>query len=248
MLNGGNSVLYMKQLDFLPLASDQIVNTCNFLRCAPAGPSGSFTIVVIVCDHGFQGPQSSFHDLAGLCAMGRVNGYMLTDRAAAEHIVSTQLAQPGFRILALSQRMFSTELLDVPVLYSAPDASLFQYTEGGAATIVCFGFSVPAGLALARRFAEQNSPAAVFSVHPVLPHRWHPVVESAARTRRVIALDDAKGPCSLAQKLLHQVAQAVPGCRTTAVTREENVDFRVSADCFEPDLEALAEQCYSLSS
>ena len=179
--------------------------------------------------------------------MGRVNGYMLTDRAAAEHIVSTQLAQPGFRILALSQRMFSTELLDVPVLYSAPDASLFQYTEGGAATIVCFGFSVPAGLALARRFAEQNSPAAVFSVHPVLPPRWHPVVESAARTRRVIALD-AKGPCSLAQKLLHQVAQAVPGCRTTAVTREENVDFRVSADCFEPDLEALAEQCYSLSS
>src|SRR5688572_19494537 len=62
MLDGGNAVLFMKQLDFLLLGIDQVVNTYNFIRAyRPTVTLGSFTIFLIVCDQGLQGPQSSLN-------------------------------------------------------------------------------------------------------------------------------------------------------------------------------------------
>ena len=85
LLNGINSVLIVKQLDFLLLGLDQIVNTWNLIRCAyKTGDLGSFTIVVIVCDQGWQGPQSSFNGFSNICSLARIEGYTLNARAEAE--------------------------------------------------------------------------------------------------------------------------------------------------------------------
>ena len=35
MLNGVHAVLFAKQLDFMLLGMDQLVNTYNFIRCLP---------------------------------------------------------------------------------------------------------------------------------------------------------------------------------------------------------------------
>ena len=50
LLDGGQSVLFAKQLDFMLLGLDQICNTFNYIRAyCPRETWGSFTIFVIVC-------------------------------------------------------------------------------------------------------------------------------------------------------------------------------------------------------
>ncbi|SVC21222.1 uncharacterized protein METZ01_LOCUS274076, partial [marine metagenome] len=59
MLDGSHFSLFMKQLDFLLLGLDQLVNTFQFIR-AHREPEllGGFTIYLVVCYQGHQGAQS----------------------------------------------------------------------------------------------------------------------------------------------------------------------------------------------
>ncbi len=238
MLNGGRAVLFMKQLDFVLLGLDQLTNTFNFIKTMPAGQvTGSFTIVVIVCDHGMQGPQSSFNDLSGICSLAHVNGYSLTNRREAEYVLATQLGQPGFRIIALSQRLFGGELLDLEIINKTNDGALFQYSQGDDATIVCFQFSLPQGLELQRQFATQGKEASIFSAHAVAPAGWELVFDNACRTGLLIALDDGKGRNSLSDKLLAQARSFAPNARTHSLTRD-TMETCVSSDQFRVDVES----------
>ncbi|MFN7925460.1 MAG: hypothetical protein U0Q16_35505 [Bryobacteraceae bacterium] len=236
MMRGGRAALYMKQLDFLLLGVDQIVNTWNLLRAAPPDGMGSFTIVAIVCDQGWQGPQSSFNALADLCSLARVDAYLLTDLHSAGAILASQLGAPGFRILALSQRQFGAELLDVPVIWASPDYRIFQYAEGDSATVACFNFSLPQGLELVGAWEQSGRTASLYSIHPAQPYSWGRVVEDAARTGRLIAIDDGKGANSLANRLAAHVARIAPGCRITIDARHGPVDYTVNEDRFEVEL------------
>jgi len=64
MLNKISSIFFMKQQDFLLLGIDHLVNTYNIIR--QKEPSASFTIVTVVMDHGFEGPQHSFNNFGDL--------------------------------------------------------------------------------------------------------------------------------------------------------------------------------------
>ena len=126
LLNGISSVLFAKQLDFILLGLEHFVNTYNFIRAGrDVGSLGSFTICVIVCDQGFQGPQSSFNGLGDICSLARVPGYTATNLREAEHILRTQFGRPGFRFVALSQRLFQTEILDMELFHAAEDSRKF---------------------------------------------------------------------------------------------------------------------------
>jgi pyruvate dehydrogenase E1 component beta subunit len=235
MLDGARSVLFVKQLDFLLLALDPMVNTLGLLRAShDLGRLGSFTIVVIVCDQGWQGPQSSFHDLAGLCSLTRADGYALTNLGQARRVIESQLVRPGFRIIALSQRLFPAPALDLPVLHSWGREAVTQYAAGADATVVCLGFTLPQGVAVA-----DQVPASLFTVQPVLPHDFAPIVESAGRTRRLFVLDDGKGAVSMAHKIATAVLRAQPDCHVSLHTRETGVIDAVSEDRFEPVVEMM---------
>ena len=236
MLEGGQALLVVKQLDFLLLALDQMVNTMNLIRAGREESAlGSFTILTIVCDQGWQGPQSSFNDLAGLCSLARVDGYFLNGACDAERILSRHLVKPGFRLIAVSQRRFGEECLELPLLDDTRgpggDGQL-RYTEGSDATVAAFGFALPAALALAASLGARSQRAAVFTLNPVLPYDWNPVVASAARTRRLIALDDGKGPASLAHKLVSAVLRAAPDCHASVQAREHSFQSAVNEDRF----------------
>ena len=57
LLDGGQAALFGKQLDFMLLGLEQACDTFNFIRAyRPQDTWGSFTIFVIVCDQGYQGP------------------------------------------------------------------------------------------------------------------------------------------------------------------------------------------------
>jgi len=224
MLGGGRALLVVKQLDFLLLALDQMVNTTNLIEAAGGGPGpGSFTIVTIVCDQGWQGPQSSFHDLAGMCALARVNGFHINGAADAERVFTAELGHPGFRLIAVSQKRFGEPALACPVIGASGKGAEFQYAAGseGGGTIAAFGFALPEALALAAQWHRQSGAApAVFQLNPTLPYEWPRTVAAAARSARLAVLDDGKGPASLAHRLALAVLRATPNCHVSLHTRE----------------------------
>ena len=95
MLKGISSIFFMKQLDFLLLSIDQIVNTYNIIRMSE--PSASFTIFPITVDSGFEGPQSSLNNLDDFCSIAGVEGFSVTNSVDATYR-HNYLSSPGFRI------------------------------------------------------------------------------------------------------------------------------------------------------
>lgn len=249
MMNGATAVLFAKQLDFMLLGADHFVSTYQNIRCHRDPETlGSFTIVVVVCDQGYQGPQSSFNALGDLCSMARVPGYTLTNNQDSAHILRTQLTAPGFRFIVLSQRHSPSEFLQLELAHVAKDGAVFQYTEGEGATIACFNFSTPEGMILHQKLKEQGLPSSVFSVNNVFPHDWSSIKKNVARTGRLIVLDDSKSVNLMGYTLLHEVAEAYPESERMIVTREAEINFGVSPDDFQMDYDSLVARLTHASS
>jgi len=206
MLNGVSSVFFMKQLDFLLLGIDHLVNTYNFVRLEK--PEASFTIMPVVVDLGYQGMQSSFNSLGDICSIARIPGYSITNKYDAEKIVDTQLLTPGFRIITVSQRLFNKELLGPEeVLYSDKDCGLFQYTKGKDATIVCFNFSFPQGLELQKRLSQAGLKASLFSVNLSNIINWGRIIDDMQVSRNLIVFDDSKSETLACDNLLSSIPE-----------------------------------------
>lgn len=190
MLGGVSSIFFMKQQDFLLLGIDPLVNTYNFVRRTNTG--ASFTIFFIVVDSGYQGLQSSLNNFGDLCSIARISGYTIQTKSDADAIIASHLVSPGFRIIGISQRLFQQEIIDCPATYTNGDASLFQYSSGIDATIVCFNFSLPYGFELLNQFQSKKMGASLFSVNSVTPIPWHEIMRDVQRTKNLIVIDDSK--------------------------------------------------------
>ena len=190
MLSGVPSIFFMKQQDFLLLGIDHLANTYNFIRRKK--PSSSFTIMPVVIDQGYQGLQSSLNNFGDFCSIARVPGFAITNKVDAQEIINSQLIRPGFRIIGVSQRLFNQELLEVEKIYSNEENTLFQYTQGTDATIVCFNFSFPYGLELHNKLKEKGIQSSLFSVNAVTPIKWDKIIEGLKKTKKVVVIDDSK--------------------------------------------------------
>ena len=231
MLSGVTAILFAKQLDFMLLGMEHFVNTYNFVRSRrDSGPLGSFTIVTIVCDQGFQGPQSSFNALGDICSLARVPGYTITNNQDAARVLQTQLTASGFRIVAFSQRLWPTEFLNLNLVSAADDCSVFQYCEGDDATIACFNFSLPEGHILQQKLLDRGVKTSLFSVNQVLPHNWGAIAESVSRTRKLVVIDDSKGVNLPGHTMLQALSDQCPPFKSVLVAREPVIDFGVCLD------------------
>jgi len=201
MMNGVPAVFFMKQQDFLLLGIDQLVNTYNIVRRKT--PKASFTIMPVIVDSGYEGPQSALNNLADFCSIARVLGYTVTNKIDAREIINKYLIAPGFRIIGLSQRLFKTEIIDVPCVYMNEERSVFQYTKGTDVTIVCFNLSLPHGLEIHRRMTEKNIHASVFSINAAMPIPWDEITADVQETQRVVIIDDVKSVNAPWQSLLN---------------------------------------------
>ena len=201
MMNGVPAIFFMKQQDFLLLGIDQLVNTYNIVRRKT--PKASFTIMPVIVDSGYEGPQSALNNLADFCSIARIPGYTITNKIDAKEIINKYLIAPGFRIIGISQRLFKTEIVDVPCVYMNEDRSVFQYTKGEDVTIVCFNLSLPHGLEIHRRMAEKNVQASVFSINAAMPIPWDEIVGDVRGTKQVIIIDDLKSVNAPWQSLLN---------------------------------------------
>ncbi len=190
MLDGVSSIFFMKQQDFLLLGIDQLVDTYNFIRRRK--PTASFTIVFIVVDVGYHGLQSSLNNFGDFCSIARIPGFTVTNQVDGEEIINSHLISPGFRIIGVSQRLFGQELLEVEKVYLNDEKTLFQYTEGDKATIVCFNFALPYGLELHNKLKEKDVGSSLFSVNSVTPIEWSKIIEDVKKTKKLVVIDDSK--------------------------------------------------------
>jgi len=190
MMNGVPAIFFMKQQDFLLLGIDQLVNTYNIIR--RKAPKSSFTIMPVIVDSGYEGPQSALNNFADFCSIARIPGYTITNKIDAQEIINKHLIAPGFRIIGISQRLFKTELIDIPYVSMTEDRSIFQYTKGTDVTIACFNLSLPNGLELQRRMATKDIQASLFSVNAAMPVAWDEIIKDVQITKRVIIVDDLK--------------------------------------------------------
>ncbi len=193
MINGTSSIFFMKQLDFLILGIDHLVNTYNIVRNQKHHNNASFTIMPIVMDAGYQGPQASFNNFSDICSIARIQGFCITTKWEIEKILSEQLLSPGFRIIAVSQRLFKEELLSPEKLYFASDdKTIFQYSLGSDATIVCFNFSFPQGYELFQELKKNNINSTIFNVTSATITDWSKIIENVLTTGKLIIVDDSK--------------------------------------------------------
>ena len=190
MINGVSSVFFMKQQDFLLLGIDQLVNTYNFIR--RNNPSASFTIVFVIVDLGYQGLQSSLNNFGDFCSIARIPGFTITNKSDAEKIIDKYLVHPGFRIMGVSQRLFKEEMMDIKPTLINEDNTIFQYTNGEDATIVCFNFSFPYGLELNERLNKKKINASLFNVNAVTPIDWKKIIDNVKKTKKLVIIDDSK--------------------------------------------------------
>lgn len=201
MLNKTSSIFFMKQQDFLLLGIDHLVNTYNFIR--QKQPSASFTIMTIVTDKGYEGPQSCFNSFGDLCSIARVSGFTITNKIDGEEIIKSQLISPGFRIIGVSQRLFKQDLIDMEKVYSNDEKTLFQYKKGPDATVVCFNFSLPYGIELAKRFNPS-----LFSVNSATPIKWDKIIEDLKETKKLVVIDDSKSENLSCYNLLMRISDS----------------------------------------
>ncbi len=194
LLEGQSSIFFTKQMDFLLLGIDQLVNTYNNIRSASDQKElGSYTIFPITVDSGLQGPQSSLNTFADFCTIAKIRGYTLTNKWDAGRILSRHLTAPGFRLMTVSQRMFKDELLPLPKpLWVGKDDTAFQYYAGDGATVVAFNFALPQAFTLREELKKAGIAAALFNVNSPTTYDCGKIIESTNKTKKLIVLDDSK--------------------------------------------------------
>jgi pyruvate/2-oxoglutarate/acetoin dehydrogenase E1 component len=209
MMNGSSAVFLMKQLDFLLLGIDHLVNTYNIIRSIKDKyPQGSFTIVATVVDSGYDGPQSSFNNFYDLCAIARVDGFNVNNKADADHIFTKKFLQPGFRIIALSQRLSKEELNEkaFPIKVLA-NGNIFQYGEGSDVTVISLNFSFNSANKLVKFMLTEGIRASHFNINNIINENWDSIIEDIKITKKIIVLDDSKSIQNAAGQLLSKVCE-----------------------------------------
>ena len=191
-VSGSSGIFIMKQLDFLLLGIDQIVNTTNFFRLRN-DLKGSFTIMAVIVDSGYEGAQASINNLADICSIARVDGYTITNRHDADYILNHKLITPGFRLICISQRLFRTEVIGVQEEVKVFNGgNIFQYRRGARLSVVCFNFSLPQGLALCEQLKARGIESSLYSINNSLAGDYGPVLDDFRKTGKLLILDDSK--------------------------------------------------------
>ena len=217
-----NSIFFMKQLDFLLLGIDHLVNTFNIIRNLDYFKlKASFTIMPIIVDNGYQGPQSSLNTFSDFCSIARIPGYTITNKFDTEQIISSELIKPGFRIICPSQRLFNEELLIPEKLeYVNKENTVFQYSSGQNVTIVCFNLSFSYGLELSNKLKIRGLSSSLFTVNSPTPCDWSKIIDDLKINKKLVIFEDSKSVNTSIYTFLNDVYESCNLDKKIIIRRE----------------------------
>ena len=212
-------------------------------RFHPRGTWGSFTVFVIVCDQGYQGPQSSFNGAGDFASLANIPVFCLNGAADAARVVGNHFAAPGFRIICLSQRLFGAPALDLRAGESSSDDAVFKYRSGDDATIVSFNFSLRDAIDMDDRLRKDGVASDLFHVNFVPGMDTSLLIDSCRRTRKLVVVDDSKTVTKFGDALVTELHALGVDVSVLSMSRRgcADLEYGVNADRFLPDAgQALA--------
>ena len=243
MMRGVNSAFFVKQHDFLLLTLDHMVNTYNMVKLQ--GSTAGFTIVCIVVDSGFEGPQSRLNNLSEFSSVADFPTYSISTQQEAEAILPL-LKEPGFRIIALSQRLFRQSMLQPEFFQEASDkvfcypSHLLQGDSNVDFTIASFNFSLPQSLELQHVAKQKGIHSEIFSLTNALPKSFDDVLESVKRTKRLVVIDDSRSINRSSDRLRLAVYEQCPDSLVFVAQKQPSVEAIVpNLDDFQIDTSAV---------
>lgn len=223
MLGGTSSIFFVKQLDFIILGLDHFVNTYNFIRTKE--PKASFTVMPVIIDSGWEGMMASCNQLADFCSIGRIDGFTITNKHDAKEIINKHLFKLGFRIIAISSRLFKQEVLDLGNdVQSENDSSLFKYRTGGDAVIICFNLSLSQGFSLHNNLKVKGIQTSLYSVNNSNTTDWTSIINDVKTSKRMIVIDDGKSASSPAKDLLYNTMSQISQLKHIYVSRKYSTE------------------------
>jgi pyruvate/2-oxoglutarate/acetoin dehydrogenase E1 component len=147
MMNKKYAIYFAKQLDFLLLGMDHIVNTYNNILHKKY--LGGFSIITYIVDSGFEGPQSRLHSLQDIASISYVDCNYLVFPADIE-INLKKITKNKFNIFCISQKNFKN-IENPRLLRSFSKQDIFQYNKGRNGTFLAIGFSAYKALEIIKK-------------------------------------------------------------------------------------------------
>ena len=108
-LSGVNSILFVKQVDFLLLAMDQLHFTSEILKTQEQ--SGKFLILAVLQDQGMQGPHSSFRRISDFLRLVNFPSYYLNAPVLPDKFKLQGFPSQAFSMIVASQRLLQSNLV-----------------------------------------------------------------------------------------------------------------------------------------
>lgn len=233
MMRGVNSAFFVKQHDFLLLTLDHMVNTYNMIKLTE--PTASFTIVCIVVDSGYEGPQSRLNNLSDFSSLADIDTLTINSRQDAEKIIP-MMKEPGFRIVALSQRHFRSSMLNIPESHViGPTAIQYHPKDKASVLIVSMNFTLPQALRLREELStEFDCASTIVSLNSVLMKDFSILDPLVGACKNVVVLDDSRSVNRSSDRLRLHLLENNFDCTVYTQVRSNTVqDIPPNADIFE---------------
>jgi pyruvate/2-oxoglutarate/acetoin dehydrogenase E1 component len=231
-LNGSKSVYFAKQLDFILLGVDHIVNTLNSLILEKA--KGNFSIITYIVDSGNEGPQSRFHSLQEIASLSNANCIYLIFPEDIEYNLQ-KINKNVLSIFCLSQKN-SRLTMNPKCIKIYEKGKIFKYSAGNEATIVAVGFS---SYFVYENIIKKNSDKYdFFSVNNPIVKNFEIIIKSARKTKKVILFDDSRSPNkNLLDKLELILKNLHKDIKFFKYYRKDRIfDLYVNEDIYKPSL------------
>jgi len=241
MLSGTSSIYFMKQMDFLLLGIDHIVNTYNIIR--QNEPKASFTIFPINVDSGYEGTQSALNNLNDFSSISEVDCFSMTNKIDTGSIIDKYLVKPGFRIISPSQRLIREDMIDINVITKHKDLKYFKYKNGNDVSVVCFNYTLPYGNVLHKKLECNDIKTSLYSVNTYLAFDFKDIINDIKRTKHLVLLDDSKSSNKVSEKFLNIVYENCDLLNIIFVDRSKEINkYSPRKDKFEIPYLDIIEQ------
>jgi len=236
-LTGMRAIVELGCCTFLYSAMDQIVNQAAKSRYMFGGQANIPLVIrmpvfsaLSAAAHHSDRPWGLFAQAPGLKIIVPTTPYDIKGLLKAA-------IRDGNPILCFEECTFGDQCGEVPDEdYTVPIGVANVRHFGSDTTIVAVGSSVQHSLTAARLLEAEGISAEVIDIRTVVPLDRPTILESVAKTGRLVIVDPAPGTCSVASEIAATVAQELFECLKGPIVRVTAPDVPIP---FSPALERL---------
>lgn len=204
MASNGRAIYVAKQLDFLLLGLDHIVNSYNSLLLQKR--KGSFTIITYIVDTGNEGPQSRLNCLTDFASISKINCRFMLMNSDIKYNLDYLLNKPGFNLLCFSQKNVNKKFDLIPKKLNT-DYSVYQIGHKKK-TIVFYGFSVYRFFEKKNNY-KKNLNSEIFVINNPNFNNFSSIIKSVSLTKKLEIYDLSKSKNKHAYTLEAKVLRTI---------------------------------------